>query len=69
MLFHNSAQFGRIFCLLNITAYFIYFFLRFSFGRFNTDADVEKALEIIPAVISKLRALSPVNTARQPAPA
>jgi cysteine desulfurase len=38
--------------------------MRFSFGRFNTEADVENALEIIPAVISKLRALS---SAREPA--
>lgn len=41
--------------------------MRFSFGRFNTDADVENALEIIPAVISKLRALS-AGAAREPAP-
>jgi cysteine desulfurase len=38
--------------------------MRFSFGRFNTDSDVEKALAIIPAVLSKLRALS---SAREPA--
>ncbi|HEY8899521.1 MAG TPA: cysteine desulfurase NifS [Chthoniobacterales bacterium] len=36
--------------------------LRFSFGRFNTDADVEAALEIVPAVVAKLRALSPVGS-------
>jgi cysteine desulfurase len=41
--------------------------MRFSFGRFNTDADVESALEIIPNVISKLRGLS-AGTAREPAP-
>jgi cysteine desulfurase len=41
--------------------------MRFSFGRFNTEADIDKALEIIPAVISKLRALSPGNTVREPA--
>jgi cysteine desulfurase len=41
--------------------------MRFSFGRFNTDADVASALEIIPAVISKLRALS-AGAAREPAP-
>jgi len=41
--------------------------MRFSFGRFNTDADVESALEIIPAVISKLRGLS-AGAAREPAP-
>lgn len=35
--------------------------LRFSFGRFNSEADVDKALEIIPQVMAKLRRLnSPV---------
>ena len=41
--------------------------MRFSFGRFNTDADVDKALEVIPAAISKLRAMSPSGTSREPA--
>jgi cysteine desulfurase len=41
--------------------------MRFSFGRFNTDADVDKALEIIPGVIAKLRAMSPANVTREPA--
>src|SRR5437764_8818348 len=40
--------------------------MRFSFGRFNTEADVDKALEIIPAAISKLRAMSPSDAARDP---
>ncbi len=31
--------------------------LRFSFGRFNTAAEVDRALEIIPRAIAKLRAL------------
>ena len=35
--------------------------MRFSFGRFNTEADVDKALEIIPAVIARLRELSPAK--------
>jgi cysteine desulfurase len=30
--------------------------LRFSFGRFNTDAEVDRAIEIVPKVIEKLRA-------------
>jgi cysteine desulfurase len=34
--------------------------LRFSFGRFNTERELERALEIVPRVIGKLRALSPV---------
>jgi cysteine desulfurase len=41
--------------------------MRFSFGRFNTERDVDKALEIIPAAISKLRAMSPASAKREPA--
>jgi cysteine desulfurase len=33
--------------------------LRFSFGRFNTETELDRALEIVPRVIGKLRALSP----------
>jgi cysteine desulfurase len=32
--------------------------LRFSFGRFNTEAEVDKVLEILPRVVRKLRELS-----------
>lgn len=35
--------------------------LRFSFGRFNTDADIDAALEIVPAVVEKLRAANPAG--------
>ncbi|MFL6590596.1 MAG: cysteine desulfurase NifS [Chthoniobacterales bacterium] len=41
--------------------------MRFSFGRFNTEAEVAKALEIIPAVMSKLRAMTTSNVSREPA--
>jgi cysteine desulfurase len=41
--------------------------MRFSFGRFNTEADVDKALEIIPAAISKLRDLTVSRSTPQPA--
>jgi cysteine desulfurase len=40
--------------------------VRFSFGRFNTDAEVDRALEIIPRVMAKLRALSPAHLAAKP---
>jgi cysteine desulfurase len=33
--------------------------LRFSFGRFNTNADVDAAVTIVTAAIAKLRAMSP----------
>lgn len=32
--------------------------LRFSFGRFNTDEEVDRAVQIVPRVIEKLRSLS-----------
>ena len=32
--------------------------LRFSFGRFNTEAEVDRVLKIVPEVIAKLRALA-----------
>ncbi|WP_237153187.1 cysteine desulfurase NifS [Oryzibacter oryziterrae] len=32
---------------------------RFSFSRFNTDADVDHVIEVVPAIIDKLRAMSP----------
>ena len=41
--------------------------MRFSFGRFNTEAEVVQALDIIPAVISKLRAMSPPTISPEPA--
>jgi cysteine desulfurase len=39
--------------------------MRFSFGRFNTEAEVDRALEIIPAVIMRLRELSPASAVRE----
>ncbi len=33
--------------------------LRFSFGRFNSASDIQRACEIIPSVVEKLRSLSP----------
>jgi cysteine desulfurase len=33
--------------------------LRFSFGRFNSDAEIDRALEVLPRIVRKLRELSP----------
>jgi len=41
--------------------------MRFSFGRFNTEAEVDKAVEIIPTIIAKLRQLSSAASVREPA--
>ena len=43
--------------------------LRFSFARFNTDAEVDQALDIVPKVIAKLQAASPGSPVRESAPA
>lgn len=41
--------------------------LRFTFGRGNTQADVERLLEVLPPIVQRLRALSPVPTTEPPA--
>ena len=41
--------------------------LRFTFGRGNTDADVDRLLEVLPPIVQRLRALSPVPTTEPPA--
>ena len=35
--------------------------IRFSFGKDNTEEDVDYVLEVLPQVLGKLRALSPLN--------
>jgi cysteine desulfurase len=35
--------------------------VRFSFSHYNTDADIDAALQILPPMIEKLRAMSPLN--------
>lgn len=35
--------------------------IRFSLGRYNTLQEVEKVLKIMPKIVAKLRALSPIN--------
>lgn len=43
--------------------------VRFSLGHFNTDRDVDLALDVIPAVVARLRSLSPLWEDRAAAPA
>src|SRR3954469_8622791 len=63
----GSVESSHVLRAMNVPAERARASMRFSFGRFNTDANIDKALEIIPAVISKLRALSPGNAVREPA--
>ena len=41
--------------------------LRFTFGRGNTDADVDRLLEVLPPIVQRLRALSPIPIDEPPA--
>ena len=40
--------------------------LRFTFGRDNTDADVDRVLEALPPIVQRLRALSPLPVSTVP---
>ena len=40
--------------------------LRFTFGRGNTDADVDRLLEVLPPIVQRMRALSPVPVSDAP---
>jgi cysteine desulfurase len=39
--------------------------LRFSFGRDNTEQDVDRVLEVLPPIVAKLRAMSPLVKAKK----
>ncbi|MEX2228405.1 MAG: cysteine desulfurase family protein [Dehalococcoidia bacterium] len=41
--------------------------LRFTLGRDNTEADVERLLDVLPPIVERLRRLSPVPTVEAPA--
>jgi cysteine desulfurase len=63
----GSLEASHVLRAMNLAAERLRGSMRFSFGRFNTDAEVNQALEIIPAVISKLRAMSPATVSPEPA--
>jgi cysteine desulfurase len=63
----GSLEASHVLRAMNLAAERLRGSMRFSFGRFNTDAEVDQALEIIPAVISKLRAMSPAPVSAEPA--
>lgn len=38
--------------------------LRMSLGRYNTDEDIDRVLDVLPAIVKKLRAMSPLYKAK-----
>lgn len=63
----GSAETSHVLRAMNLSSERARGSMRFSFGRFNSEADVDKALEIIPGVISRLRELSPGAAVRESA--
>jgi cysteine desulfurase len=55
----GSPESSRVLRAMNLSEERARGSMRFSFGRFNTKAEVEKAVEILAQVTAKLRALSP----------
>jgi cysteine desulfurase len=55
----GSLESSRVLRAMNVSDERARGSMRFSFGRFNTEAEVDKAVEILAQVIAKLRALSP----------
>jgi cysteine desulfurase len=41
--------------------------LRFTFGRENTDEDIDRLLEVLPPIVQRMRALSPMPVGEPPA--
>jgi cysteine desulfurase len=39
--------------------------LEFTFGRFNTEADVDRVIEVLPSIVERLRKLSPLYKAEE----
>ncbi|MGZ5019934.1 MAG: cysteine desulfurase NifS [Chthoniobacterales bacterium] len=63
----GSLQASHVLRAMNLSEERLRGGLRFSFGRFNTETDVDRAIEIVPRLISKRRAMSPVAAAAVPA--
>jgi cysteine desulfurase len=51
---------SHVLAAIGVPSHMIHGSVRFSLGLFNTDADVDAALDIVPAVVTKLRSLSPL---------
>src|SRR3954470_5353125 len=63
----GSLESSHVLQAMNLPAELARSSMRFSFGRFTTEGERPRALEIIPAVMSKLRAMTTSNVSREPA--
>ncbi len=58
----GSLQPSHVLRAMNLSEERLRSSLRFSFSRFNTDAEVDRVIEIVPRVVAKIRALAPRET-------
>jgi cysteine desulfurase len=55
-----SLEPSHVLLALGLPAELAHCSLRFTLGRENTEADVERVLEVLPGIVAKLRAMSPL---------
>jgi cysteine desulfurase len=55
-----SLEPSHVLLALGLPAELAHCSLRFTLGRENTEADVERVLEVLPGIVTKLRAMSPL---------
>lgn len=57
----GSLEPSHVLRAMNVPFQFAHGSIRFSLSRYNTMEEVQKVLEVMPAIVSRLRALSPFN--------
>lgn len=55
----GSLEPSHVLAAMNVPFEFAHGTLRFSFGRYNTQADLDRLLDVLPKVVKNLRRLSP----------
>ena len=55
----GSLSASHVLLAMGIKHGFAHGSLRFSFGRFNTEEDVDRVIEVLPDIVSRLREMSP----------
>jgi cysteine desulfurase len=58
----GSLEPSHVLRAMDVPFQFAHGSIRFSLGRYNTMEEVQKVLEVMPAIVSRLRALSPFNS-------
>ena len=60
-----SSEPSHVLAALGITSELAHSSLRFTFGKWTTEQDIDRVLEVLPRVVTKLRAMSPLLKSRK----